>query len=129
MLTVCEGLMDARVLVVDDEADIRRVVADVLESGGAIVECAASGEEGIERCDVRSYDLHWIDLRLPGMDGLAFLKSLRARSPSAKAVLMTAYGDCAVYIDAMALGAAAMVRKPFTARQILSVSEGALKQD
>jgi DNA-binding NtrC family response regulator len=128
MLTTCEALEEARVLVVDDEPDIRQVVADVLEGQGAVAIGAGSGEEALERYESRVFDLVWLDLKMPGMDGLTLLRRIQAIDPFARVVLMTAYGNCDVYINAMASGATAMVNKPFNARQIVSISENALKE-
>ena len=129
MLAVCETLDEARVLVVDDEPDICRVVSDVLESRGAVAVGAADGNEALGRYESCVFDLVWLDVRLPGMDGLRVLKRIQALDPFARVVMMTAFGDCDTYIDAMSSGAVAMVKKPFTARQIIAVSEHALKRD
>lgn len=128
MLTVCEGLEEARVLIVDDEPDIRQVMRDVLQSRGAMTECVACAEEALARVQNGSYDLIWLDLRLPGMDGITVLRHILGIDPFARVVLMSAYGTFDSFVDVMALGAASMVKKPFTTEQILSVSQHAMNR-
>lgn len=128
MLTVCEGLEEARVLIVDDEPDIRQVMQDVLQSRGAVTECAACGEEALARFRDGSYDLVWLDLRLPDTDGITLLRQMLDIDPFARIVLMSAYGTFDAFVDSMALGAASMVKKPFTTEQLLSVSQHAMNR-
>lgn len=126
MPTVCEGLRNARVLVVDDEPDVRQILKDILEGGGARAACVGSGEEAVDQFKTGNYDLVWLDVRLPGMDGLTALQRLLDIDPLARVVLMTAYGDANVFGDAAFLSAASIVKKPFSQRQVLAISESTL---
>ena len=103
------------------------MVCDVLESRGAVAVGAADGAEALERYQSYAFDLVWLDLRMSGLDGMRVLKRIHTINPLAHVVIMTAYGDCDTYIDAISSGAVAMVKKPFTAQQIISVSEHALR--
>lgn len=120
-------LEETRVLIVDDDSDIRSVVSDLLAAQGAVTVGVPNAEEALVRFEQDGYDLVCVDLRLPGMDGIALMRRLRAIDPFARVLLMTAFGGEDVYVEAMCCGAAAMMKKPFTVDQLLSVAVRALE--
>ena len=93
-----------RILIVEDEDKLRRVVQLELESQGYEVDGAASAEQGLALATVAS--LIVTDLRLPGMDGLQFMAELHARGIGAPVVVMTAHGSVEAAVEAMKKGAA-----------------------
>jgi two-component system response regulator AtoC len=117
----------ARVLIVDDEPHIRRILAALLlEQGHAVVE-VGSGEEALNHLEGFAPDLLMLDLNLPGIDGLETLRRLREREKEAAAILMTAFGTIASAVEAMRLGAFDYVTKPFNNQQLLLVVARALE--
>jgi CheY-like chemotaxis protein len=114
------------ILVVEDDPDSRGFLARLLQDCGARVTTAADGEEAIQAASTGLYDLILTDLRMPVMDGMDLLRSLRRLSISTHVVMITAYGDVGDFTEAMDLGADAFVRKPFTVSQILEVIRAAL---
>ena len=104
----------ARVLVVDDEPKLGRVVAQMLELDGHAVTRAGGGREALERLGEERFDVVVTDLRMPEVDGLAVLRAARALGPPAEVVLMTAYGTAESAVEAMKSGAADYVTKPFS---------------
>ncbi len=104
----------ARVLVVDDEPKLGRVVAQMLELDGHAVVRADGGREAVARLDEESFDVVVTDLRMPEVDGLAVLRAARARTAVPEVVLMTAYGTAESAVEAMKSGAADYVTKPFS---------------
>jgi CheY-like chemotaxis protein len=114
------------ILVVEDDADSRGFLAKLLQDCGARVTTAADGEEAIQAASTGLYDLILTDLRMPVMDGMDLLRTLRRLSISTHVVMITAYGDVDDFTAAMDLGADAFVRKPFTVNQILEVIRAAL---
>ena len=100
------------VLVVDDEASQRIVLAGFLRKRGMEVVVAAGVDEAIQAASTRTIDLVLTDLRMPGRDGLSLLDSLRAINPEVPVILMTAFGTVANAVDAMKRGAADFLTKP-----------------
>jgi DNA-binding NtrC family response regulator len=104
--------MPNRILVVEDEAKLRRVVSLHLESAGFEVDQAPDAEQALPRAAAANVIL--TDLKLPGMDGLAFMKEVHTRNPSAAFIVMTAFGSVEAAVDAMKEGASDFLQKPFS---------------
>jgi DNA-binding NtrC family response regulator len=105
----------ARILVVDDDPAIRKIIVDRFRSLGHELVPAGSGEEALERIESFAPDLMLLDLRMPGIDGFQVLESLRARAARPEVVVMTAHGSIEAAVRAVRLGAADFVPKPFEA--------------
>ena len=112
---------ERRILVVDDEKNVRFTVAHALRSDGYVVDSAASGIEGLERASTGNYDLLLVDLRMPGMTGIEMLRELRRRDPRMPAVIITAYGVPQQLVEAAGLGAIDCIHKPFSIKTIRAV--------
>jgi two-component system, NtrC family, response regulator AtoC len=104
--------MKKRILVVEDEEKLRRVVELQLLSTGFDVDKAASAEEGIKIVD--RADLVLTDLKLPNMDGLQFLGLIRRQNSQVPVIMMTAFGSVETAVEAMKLGATDFLLKPFS---------------
>lgn len=109
-----------RVLVVDDDASIRGVVAEVLRDDGHTVVEAGSGDEALAQCGTDGFDLVLTDIRMPGMDGISLLERLRTRYPSAHVVIMTSHASLDTAIGALKRGAYDYLSKPFESLDIIS---------
>src|SRR5262245_1956301 len=103
----------ARLLVVDDDKNIRSHLPSSLRALGHSVETAASGPEALRAADAEALDVVVSDVRMAGMDGMALLRELRRRHPEAVVILMTAYATIAGAVEAMREGAFHYVVKPF----------------
>ena len=101
-----------RILVVEDEDKLRRVVQLHLESMGFEVDGAGSAEQALPL--VAAADLVITDLRMPGMDGIQFIKQFVGRGVNAAVIVMTAHGSVENAVEAMKLGAADFLQKPFS---------------
>jgi nitrogen regulation protein NR(I) len=117
----------ANILIVDDEKPIRRILSLLLQERRHHVTEVGSGEEGIAALPEAKPDLVLLDLRLPGMDGLETLSRLRALSPHADVVMMTAHGTITSAVEAMRRGAFDYITKPFDNDELLMVVERALQ--
>jgi DNA-binding response OmpR family regulator len=107
--------MSNRILIIDDEEHIRRMMRLTLETAGYEVAEAADGSEGVKVYgDGSSWAAVVLDQRMPGMDGLETLRLMREGDPSARVVMATAYASIELAVDAMKLGASDFVRKPMT---------------
>jgi two-component system response regulator AtoC len=112
-------LMSKNILVIDDEPNLRHVLTVVLEKAGYTVTSAADGEEALSLTETKPFDIVLCDLRMPRMDGLAFLKQAATRGLDAAIIMMSAYGSIDTAVDAMKLGAADYISKPFKPDEIL----------
>ena len=107
--------MTKRLLIIDDEEHIRRMMRITLEAAGYSVGEAQDGPEGLSLYgDGSKWDGVVLDQRMPGMDGLETLKRIRDIKPEARVVMATAYASIELAVDAMKLGATDFVRKPLT---------------
>ena len=107
------------ILVVDDEESMRYFLDKALRRAGYDVALAKDGPEAIEAAQRRPVDLVLADVRMPGMDGVALLRALRALHSPVPFVLMTAYGTVDDALSAMKQGAADYVLKPLRVEQVL----------
>jgi two-component system phosphate regulon response regulator PhoB len=110
----------ARVLLVDDERDIREVVGAMLDAVGLSVEAATSSEEALERLRASAYDLLLLDWNLPGMTGLELCRLIRkdAKLATLPVLFLTAHAAPQDVVDAFASGADDYVVKPFRAPEL-----------
>ena len=104
-----------RILIIDDEENIRRVLRITLEAAGYEVGEASDGRRGLEAYgDGSGWDAVLLDQRMPGMDGLETLRKIRQCNSGARVIMSTAYASIELAVDAMKLGATDFVRKPMT---------------
>src|SRR5215510_15048599 len=107
--------MNKRVLIVDDEQNIRQMIRLTLETAGYEV---AEAEEGIEAFAILGGDSRWnlvmLDYRLPVMEGTEVLRRIKVIAPSVPVVMMTAFASVELAVEAMKLGATDFIRKPMT---------------
>jgi len=113
------------VLVIEDEEKHRRVIGLHLSSTGYEVKAAGTAEEGLRHA--AEADLVLTDLKLPGMDGLAFLEQLRATDAHTPVIVMSAFGTVEVAVEAMKKGAVDFLPKPFSLDHLTVVVEKALE--
>lgn len=108
-----------RVLVVDDEENIRVVLRTLLRRHGYEVECASSGEEALGLVEGFGPDFVLTDVRMPKMGGLDLLATLRAKNYPATVIVMSAYGNVELAIEAIQAGAYDYVQKPFKPEEVI----------
>jgi CheY-like chemotaxis protein len=89
---------------VDDEKNIRLTVSRALEPLGMPIETASDGEEALRKLEEEGVSLLLLDLKMQGMDGMAVLETVRRRWPSVLVVILTAYGNIDIAVDAMKMG-------------------------
>jgi DNA-binding NtrC family response regulator len=119
----------ARILVIDDQEPIRRIVRRALEQNGHEVYDASDGEIGMEILESQSFDLVVTDIFMPGQDGIVTLREIRKRFPAVKVIVISG-GDSTGLMDlrqdAELLGAVSTLQKPFNAREIMDKVRDAL---
>src|SRR5882672_9048751 len=115
------------VLIIDDEANIRRATAVVLEAMGHKTAGAADGAAALKHLQSEDFDLAFLDLKLGGESGLDLLPELLKANPKLEVVVFTAYASIETAVEAMRRGAVDYIPKPFTPEQIRHVLGKILK--
>lgn len=118
----------ARILVIDDDENIRKVLETILEDEGYIVETAETAKKGIEKSEKAFYNLALIDVRLPDMEGIELLSKLRNTKPKMRKIIVTGYPTLQNAVSAVNKGADAYVMKPFEVEKILQTIREQLKK-
>jgi len=118
--------MKVRILVIDDEAAIRDSMRMILEYEGYEFLGAATGEEGIALADRESVDLVFLDIKMPGMDGLEVLARLKTVAEPLPVVMISGHGTVATAVEATKLGAFDFIEKPLATERILLAIRNAL---
>ena len=108
----------ARILVVDDEADMRMALANVLNRMGHRIFEASDGPSALEFLQREKADLVLLDIRLPGMDGVQILRNLRETDRTTPVLMVTGYGSVQPAVEVMKLGASHSLPQPFSNRQL-----------
>ena len=119
--------MSKRILVVDDAAFMRMMIKDILSKNGfEVVGEAADGVQAIEKYHELKPDLVTMDIMMPEMDGIAALKSIKEKDPSAIVIMCSAMGQQAMVIDAIQAGAKDFIVKPFQADRVIEAIQKAI---
>ena len=117
-----------KVLIVDDEAVIRKGLLRVMQGRGYHAESAESGFEAIEKLQKTPFNIVITDLKMPGMDGIEVLKAIKILQPDVPVIIITGYSTVDTAVDAMKNGAFDYIAKPFTPDQVIEMVEKALEQ-
>lgn len=115
-----------RVLVVDDEASIRDLLAKTLALAEYDVDLAPDGRTALERLRIIPYDLLITDLKMPGVDGLTVIREARRLKPDIPVIIITGFSTEASAIEAINLGVSGYLTKPFRVPRVLAAAAKAL---
>jgi DNA-binding NtrC family response regulator len=127
-VTASEQREQAKVLVVEDDSDIRKILDIFLSEKGFRVKVAESAPRALEMLAEEPIDLILSDVRMPGMSGLDLLRHLKERDPEIQLVLMSAYSSVKDAVEAIQLGAADYVEKPIDFRRLERVLQTVLEK-
>jgi DNA-binding NtrC family response regulator len=117
-----------RILIVDDESNARAALSEILREEGYATETAADGFKALGKIDEFAPDVILTDLKMPGLDGIAFMEKARAAAPGAVFVVMTAFGSISSAVDAMKKGAENYLLKPLDPGALGAVVERAMEK-
>src|SRR5215831_20684563 len=121
--------MTERILIIDDEENIRQMIRLTLEAAGYEV---GEAEDGIEAFAILGSDPEWnvilLDQRLPVMEGTQVLRRIKVLAPFARVVMMTAFASVEIAVEAMKLGATDFLRKPMTPDVVRNAVSAAINQ-
>ena len=112
--------MKSRILVVDDDREMRDSLAHLLESAGFSVQEVKDGAQVVPRLAQYRPDAILCDVRMPQLSGLELLKLLKGRGDTTPLVLMSAHGDVPMAVEAMQDGAYSFIEKPFEQRRLIA---------
>jgi len=105
--------MKQNILIIDDDASLRRILEYNLLEAGYAVTAVASGEEGLRTLQAERYSLVITDMKMPGIDGMGVLKGVKELSPETLVIIITAFGTIDIAVEAMKSGAYDYITKPF----------------
>lgn len=118
----------ARILVIDDDESMRKVLVMTLESKGYSVDTAKDGKEAIRKSTSNFYNLALVDLRLPDMDGIELLMAMKEITPTMMKMIVTGYPSLENAIEAVNKGADGYILKPVKTEQLLSTVQEHLRK-
>jgi DNA-binding NtrC family response regulator len=119
-----------RILIVDDDESIRKVLATILEEKGYTINTARTGKEAIEKTNKEFHNLALIDIRLPDMEGTKVLAKIKDTTPKMRKIIITGYPSLQNAVDALNRGADAYILKPFDVEKVLkTIKEQLRKQE
>ncbi len=119
-----------RILVIDDDENIRKVVEAILKDQGYEVDTAESGKDAVQKTQKNHYDLMLVDIRLPDMEGTELLTKVRDTTPRIRKIMVTGYPTLQNAVAAVNKGADAYVMKPFDVDKLLdTIKEQLAKQE
>jgi DNA-binding NtrC family response regulator len=117
-----------KILVVDDDAEFRENLYEILADAGYQVELAPSGAAALKACDTEKFDIILLDLIMPGTPGNVALSEFRKASPSASIIMITAFATIENAVEAMKRGACDFLTKPFKINELLTIIRRVLEE-
>lgn len=118
-----------KILIVDDESNIRLGLNKCLAKEGYYIEEASNGEEALQLIYNKKYDLILMDVQMPELNGFDVLKRIRKFGNSTRVIMMTAFGTVEMAVDSMKIGAVDFLSKPFTISKVRDVVKEVLDKD
>jgi DNA-binding response OmpR family regulator len=122
-------MISKSILIVDDEKNIRLTLSQALETLGTQIDAAADGEEALSKLKEKQFGLILLDIRMPGMDGMEVLRRVREIRPDIRVIMITAYGTIESAVEAMKLGAADFLQKPFDPEEVRELVSRVMDRD
>lgn len=121
--------MKKRILIIDDEENMRHMLTALLMESGYAVDSVPDGIKALEKIDSGRFDFLFCDIRMPAMDGMTFLKHARNQLENTNVIMMSAYGTIDTAVEAMKLGAYDYISKPFKPDEILLTLKKAIERE
>jgi len=117
-MNIFNRIRDMKILLVDDDEWIRDSLSLFFEAEGCELLTFETAEEGLEAVEHKAYDIVISDYKLPGMDGLEFLRRVKEKQPNAFEILITAYANCEILKEAKMSGVQDIIPKPFSSEDV-----------
>jgi len=122
-------MVKAAILIVDDEKNIRLTISHSLEPLEIPVQTAVNGEEALQKLKDGQFGMVFLDLRMPGIDGMEALRRIKDDWPKIRVVIITAHGTIESAVEAMKLGAVDFIQKPFSPVEIRDLASRVLERE
>ncbi|MBK6853048.1 MAG: response regulator [Burkholderiales bacterium] len=116
-----------KILIVDDEPVVRLAYSRILASDHSLVEAVSNGVDALERLAEQAFDVVLLDLRMPGMDGMAVLQAIKQNWPDVEVIIITGYAGIDTVKQSVALGAFDYLAKPVGPDDVMNVTNSALR--
>ncbi|MFZ5573074.1 MAG: response regulator [Thermodesulfobacteriota bacterium] len=120
---------EKRMLIVDDEKNIRLTMSQSLEPLGLPVQTAVNGEEALQKLREGPFKLVFLDLKMTGMNGMEVLRQIKNDWPKTRVIIITAHGTIESAVEAMKLGAVDFIQKPFSPGEIRELAKRVLERE
>ncbi len=118
-----------KILIVDDEKNLRLTMSMSLEPLGYEIGTAVDGEEALRQLEEQNFDLMLLDIRMPGMDGIEVLRRASKQHPEVRIIMVSAHGTVENAVEAMKLGAVDFIQKPFVPQELRALVQQVLKRE
>jgi len=119
MSATAKDIKPIKILIVDDEKNMRLTLADILEAEAYVVKTAATGEEAVALCETETFDVILMDVRMPGIDGVEAFRSIRRHQEGVKVIMMSGYSLDDLKEAALKEGAIAFLPKPLNLEKVI----------
>jgi len=117
-MDIFNRIKNMKILLIDDDEWIRDSLSFFFEAEGCNLLSFETAEEGMEAVKQQAYDIVISDYKLPGMDGLEFLRRVKEKQPNVLEILITAYANCEILKEAKMMGVKEFIPKPFTSEDV-----------
>jgi excisionase family DNA binding protein len=117
----------ANILVIDDDETVCSLFKDTLEDAGHKITTINDSSKGLELVKNQDYDLVFLDLKIPGIDGAELFRQIRATKPELPVTIITGYPDSDLMMNALAYGPLGIMNKPFSASEIITAANNYLR--
>lgn len=117
-----------RILIVDDEDDLRNLLSHVLSTHGYEIQSASNGEEAISKLKQQTFDLALLDIQMPKMSGIQVLQFIKEHASTTKAIMLTGYADLKNAMEAREFGAREFISKPYKLEDVVSTIQHVLNE-
>ncbi len=117
-MDIFDRIKNMKILLVDDDEWIRDSLSLFFQAEGCNLRTFETAEEAMEAVTYQVYDIVISDYKLPGMDGLEFLRRVKEKQPNAFEILITAYANCEIEKEANEIGIKDIIPKPFTSEDV-----------
>ncbi|MFC1767911.1 response regulator [Candidatus Margulisiibacteriota bacterium] len=118
----------AKVIIIDDQTSVIESFKEILRIKDYDVAGFTSGKEAIESVKNNKYDIAFVDLRMPEMDGIEVLKGIKKADTSVEVIIVTAYASEESFANAITLGAMEYLRKPFLMGEVYALADRAMRK-
>ena len=117
-----------KILIVDDEESVRMILQQIIIKRGFEAETASDGNEALEKLKISSFGIVISDINMPNMDGVTLFKNIKKDYPKTPVIFITAFGRDKIIVEAMKIGLADFIEKPFKMDAVISTINQHIKK-